>query len=354
MIGLLAVVACATAADVLPFWFERVADIAQPTAIAAADGAIWVTEQSGRVWRVAQGTSTTVLDLRRSVTSGGERGLLGLALAPDFPKDPRVFVNYTHMREGRLRSRVSSFRWNGTSLDAGSEQEILSFVQPYANHNSGALAFGADGMLYIGVGDGGSGGDPQGRAQDPAEWLGSILRVDVSRAPYAVPADNPFVGRAGFAPEIWAYGVRNPWGMHVDGGTLWFADVGQDRWEEVNRGVAGANYGWNVMEGTACFSTPVCDTRAFEAPVAVYGHDDGQSVTGGTVYRGPSNPAIDGRYVFADFATGVFWSLDPKGGTPRRIGDTALNPSCFGRDLDGGLLVGDYRGTVWRVRRGVR
>jgi glucose/arabinose dehydrogenase len=347
---LLAWTACAEAADTLPFRFERVAEVEHPTAIVARDGAVWMTEQDGRVWRLHGGSLTCVLDLRKRIASGGETGLLGLAPAPSFPRDPRVFVNYTVRLDGKLHTRVASYRWSGAALDPASEVEVLSFRQPYANHNAGALAFGADGMLYVAVGDGGSGGDPHGYAQNRSEWLGSLLRIDVSRAPYAVPADNPFVGQAGVAPEIWAYGVRNPWGMHFDGATMYFADVGQDAWEEVNRGVAGGNYGWNVREGNACYKASSCRSTGLVPPLAVYGHDRGQSVTGGNVYRGPSIPALDGRYVYADFVTGVFWALDTAGGAPVLLGDTDLYPSAFGRDLDGGLLVGDYRGTVWRIR----
>ncbi len=347
---ILLTLACATptrAADALRF--ERVAAVAQPTAIVSGAGAIWVTEQAGRIWRVTSGAPVAVLDLERRITAGGERGLLGLALAPRFPEDPRVFVNYTHTVGGRLRTRIASFRWRDGRVDPSSEVEILGFDQPYANHNSGALAFGPDGMLYVAVGDGGSGGDPQNHAQDPSDWLGSILRVDVSGTPYAVPPDNPFVGNAGFLPEIWALGVRNPWGMHFDGDTLWFADVGQNAWEEVNRGVRGGNYGWRVTEGATCFNAASCDRTGFVEPVATYGHDVGVSVTGGVVYRGTELPALNGHYLYADFATGVFFGVPTGGGAPRQLDDTDLNPSCFGTDADGRVLVGDYRGTIWRL-----
>jgi hypothetical protein len=181
--------------------------------------------------------------------------------------------------------------------------------QPFQNHNSGPVLFGPDGYLYVTVGDGGSGGDPQGNGQNLGVLLGKILRLDVSRAPYTVPPDNPFVATEGARPEIWAYGVRNPWGARFDGDTLWFADVGQNQWEEVNVGVKGGNYGWNRMEGTHCFKGVVCDQSGLVVPVAEYGHDVGQSVTGGAVYRGPSIPALDGRYVYADFASGVMFAV---------------------------------------------
>jgi glucose/arabinose dehydrogenase len=235
---------------------------------------------------------------------------------------------------------------DGASADPASEVEILSFDQPYSNHNSGPLAFGPDGMLYIAVGDGGSGGDPQGHGQDRSDWLGSILRVDVTTAPYTVPADNPFVGTAGVLPEIWAYGVRNPWGMHFDGATLWFADVGQDTWEEINQGVRGGNYGWNVREGKHCYASATCSDAGFVAPLAEYGHDLGASVTGGTVYRGPKIPELDGRYVFADFASGRLWTL--QGAEMKLVGALDANPSTFGTDREGRLYIGDYRGALRR------
>ena len=333
-----------------------VADIAQPTAIVAparGPGGLYVVEQEGRIWRLDPETSaapTLFLDIRKRVRSGGELGLLGLAFAPRYPDDPRILVNYTS-DDGGLHTRIAAFQVaaDGATANAASESTVLRFDQPYANHNSGSLAVGPDGMLYIGVGDGGSGGDPGNHGQDRSDWLGSILRVDVATAPYTVPPDNPFVNTPGAAPEIWAYGVRNPWGMHFDGATLWFADVGQNKWEEVNRGVAGGNYGWKVMEGNHCYKASSCNSTAMLAPVAEYSHAEGQSVTGGVVYRGPSVPAIDGRYVYADFASGVFWAVATEGGAPVRLADTELMPSTFGVDRGGRLYVGDYRGQIWRV-----
>lgn len=335
------------------FRLEPVVVVAQPTAIAAPPGpgqVVYVTQQSGQVVRVVGGKATVVLDLAGRLSAGGERGLLGLAFHPRWPDDPRIFVNYTHTVGRQLRTRVASFRLPGPTAvaDPASEVEVLGFDQPYSNHNSGALAFGADGMLYIGVGDGGSGGDPQRHGQDTMDWLGSILRVDVSTAPYAVPKDNPFVGKEGFLPEIWAYGVRNPWGIHVDGSTLWFADVGQNAWEEVNRGVAGANYGWNRLEGNHCFPADPCDRQGTVLPVAEYSHTVGSSVTGGLVYRGPSIPALDGRYVYADYATGAVFSVPAAGGEATRHGRIGLHPTAFGADGDRRLYLGDYGGTLYR------
>jgi glucose/arabinose dehydrogenase len=349
--------ACASAGPTGALTFAPVADMPQPTSITASPGedTLYVTEQVGRVWRVdpnGKVPPALVLDIRDKVTAGGELGLLGLAFAPKWPQDRRVFLNYT-LRDPKLGTRVAAYtaRADGT-LDPASEQQVLRFDQPYANHNSGALAVGPDGFLYIGVGDGGSGGDPHGHGQNRATWLGSILRVDVSTLPYTVPADNPFVGEPNVQPEIWAYGVRNPWGMHFDGDTLWFADVGQNEWEEVNRGVAGGNYGWNITEGTHCYDARTCDTTGLVPPVAEYNHDLGQSVTGGVVYRGPSIPALDARYVYADFASGRIWAVPVTGGAANLVMDSDLMPASFGTDRQGRLYVGDYRGKIWRIEAG--
>lgn len=346
---MLPLLACASSAASLPFSLTEVGRVEHPTAIAeppAGPAGLWVLEQEGRVWRL--GEEAPVLDVSKRITSGGERGLLGLAFAATFPEDPRVFLNYTYTEGKQLRTRVASWRWDGKRLDPASEVEVLSFDQPWSNHNGGGLATGPDGMLYIAVGDGGAGGDPRGTGQDLSDWLGSILRVDVSVVPYRVPPDNPLVGRAGAKPEVWAYGLRNVWGLGFDGDTLWFADVGQGDWEEVNRGVKGGNYGWNHREGKHCFKRPTCEGD-FVEPVAEYGHDLGQSVTGGRVYRGPSIPALDGRYVYADFASGRFWAVPTAGGDATLLGKADALPSTFGTDRQGRLYVGDYRGRVYRV-----
>ncbi len=323
------------------------------TAIAATPAgpeAFWVAEQAGKIVTLTANPPKVILDIHTRVSSGGETGLLGMAFAPKWPVDPRVFVNYTFKEGRQLRTRIASFRSadGGATLDPASEVTILAFDQPWSNHNSGPLQFGPDGMLYAAVGDGGSGGDPRGTGQDRSDFLGSILRLDVATVPYGVPPDNPFVGLAGVRPEIWAYGVRNPWGMHFDGPTLWWADVGQDEWEEVDRGVAGGNYGWNRVEGTHCYASSPCD-GVFVAPVAEYGHREGQSVTGGLVYRGPSIPAIDGHYVYADFVMGTFYAVPASGGAVVRLGRTDLHPSTFGRGRDGTMVVVDYGGAAYRL-----
>ena len=354
---LIALICCSAAAPVAPpalgFRLTRVAAVEQPTALAtppAGPDVLWAAEQAGRLLRLDATGPALALDLHDRVTSGGETGLLGFAFAPNWPTDARVFVNYTTTKGGQLFTRIASFRSadGGRTLEPASEATVLQVAQPWSNHNGGPLQFGPDGMLYVALGDGGSGGDPRGTGQDRSDLLGSILRLDVSAAPYAIPTGQPFAADATVRPEVWAYGVRNPWGMHFDGATLWFADVGQDRWEEVNRGVAGGNYGWNRREGRHCFAASPCP-GTFVEPVAEYGHDEGASVTGGLVYRGPSIPGLDGKYVFADFATGRFFAVSPSGGPTERLGDSGLNPSSFGRTREGRMYVAHYGGEVYRV-----
>jgi len=357
---LLLLLACPTATTIspapadAPFRLTAAGKVPQPTAIQSSAGdpdALYVVEQEGRVWRLAGGQQKVVLDITDRVDAGGEKGLLGLALSPTWPADPRLWVNYTHVEAGQLRTSISSFTVNPTTwrADPQSEVRVLGFDQPYANHNSGPVLFAPDGTLFVTVGDGGAGGDPKGYAQNPGELLGKILRLDVSTAPYRVPADNPFVGKEGWRPEIWALGVRNPWGASFDGDTLWFADVGQNAWEEVNQGVKGANYGWNRLEGTHCYKAASCDVAGLTPPVAEYGHDVGQSVTGGVVYRGPSIPALDGRYLYADFASGRFWGVKP-GRAPESLPKLSMNPSAFGVDTQKRVYIADYgSGVLWRV-----
>lgn len=338
----------AAAVPATPWKFEKLAEGSEITAIVAAPGsdpdAIWVTTQKGRLYEVNDGVATVRLDISARVASGGETGLLGLALSPR-ADDPRLFVNYTFKDEAGLHSRIAAFAHGPDGAVPDAEQVLLEYDQPWANHNSGAMTFGADGMLYLGVGDGGSGGDPKGTGQRRDDLLGSILRIDVRGQPYRVPPDNPFVGVEGVRPEIWAYGLRNPWGMHADGDEIWFADVGQNLWEEFNLLKKGANYGWNVKEGTHCFKEPSC-AGDFVEPVAEYGHDVGRSITGGPRYRGPSIPALDGRVLYADFATGAFWGF--KDGKSEALPRLAINPSAFGVDRSGRLLVADYSGGVYR------
>jgi glucose/arabinose dehydrogenase len=334
-----------------------------PLAIVNAhDGShrLFVVEQGGRIRIVKDGTlqPAPFLDISSRISSGGERGLLGLAFHPGFPTDPRLFVDYT---DPNGDTQVSSFTVNSASpdqADPGSEVKILHVQQPYANHNGGAVVFGPDGKLFISFGDGGSGGDPQGNGQNPRTLLGKILRIDVdSRSgdrQYAIPPDNPFADGAGGAPEIWLTGLRNPWRISFDRATgdLWIGDVGQSAWEEVDVQRAGApggtNYGWNRMEGRHCFQpSSGCDESGLTMPVTEYGHDQGCTVIGGSVVRGPDQPALIGGYLFADYCSGRIWAIDPSTDAyrdPTAVADSGHSIAAFGEDEAGNLYAADISG----------
>src|SRR6478736_1948718 len=278
-------------------------------AVNAGDGSgrLFVVEQGGLIRIVRDGKllPDPFLDVSAEITSGGERGLLGLAFHPNYPKDPRFFVDYTDTNGD---TQVASFTVDAANPDranAGSEQRLLFVDQPYANHNGGALAFGPDGDLYIALGDGGSGGDPHGNGQKLSTKLGKILRINVGAAgatAYTVPPDNPFASTSGAEPAIFLYGLRNPWRFSFDRATgdLWIGDVGQGAWEEVDvarAGTSAENYGWNRMEATHCFRPSAgCDESGLTMPVAEYSHSDGCTVIGGYVYRGSAQAALAGRY----------------------------------------------------------
>ncbi len=340
--------------------FER------PVGIAAAGdggGRLFVVEQRGRVRVVEDGrvAPTPFVDLSDRVGSAGnEQGLLGVAFAPDFASSGRLYVDYTDHVGDTVISRLTASPPTADVVGAASEEVLLTIAQPYSNHNGGQLAFGPDGMLWIGTGDGGSAGDPQGYSQNPGTLLGKLLRLDVS-APvgYAVPADNPFVNEPAARGEIWALGVRNPWRFSFDRarGDLYVADVGQSRFEEVTvieaTDAGGRNLGWNVMEGFECFEADQCDRTGLTLPAAVYSHADGCSVTGGFVYRGTAEPELDGRYVFADFCSGRLWALmaaGPDGWWLAEVGRHDGAIAAFGEDESGELYAVDLAaGTLLRV-----
>lgn len=339
----------------------------QPVALlqAPGDDSRWfVLEQSGVV-RVfdndpAVADSDVFLDLSGVVTSGGERGLLGMAFHPDFAINGEVFLSYTGSPAGTLTSFVSRFRSTdgGLTLDPNSEEIVLQIVQDFGNHNGGQLAFGPDGMLYIGLGDGGSSNDPNNRAQDVTNLYGTMLRIDPDGgAPYGIPADNPFAGNApcvqGFGgapcPEIFAHGFRNPWRWSFDSATgeLWVGDVGQADWEEIDRVERGGNYGWRIREGAHCNVNvdASCDPAGLTDPVWEYDHSQGASVTGGYVYRGSAIPALAGIYVFGDFVSGRIWGLPVDGSEPAtELIDSGLSVASFAVDQAGEIYVVDYSG----------
>ena len=344
-----------------------------PLAFAAppdGSGRLFIGTKEGRIW-VLDGTSVRpdpLLDIRTLVSTGGEQGLLGVAVHPDFPTDPRVFVDYTDTSGNTV---VSSFRTstsNPARLDPSTEQWIIRVNQPYPNHNGGAVAFGPDGMLYVSLGDGGSGGDPDGNGQRLDTLLGKVLRLDVNvpagnSATYRIPADNPFVGRAGARGEIWLYGLRNAWRMAFDRATgdLWIGDVGQGDWEEIDvarAGIGGTNLGWNVTEGNHCFKpSRNCRTTDLTAPVTEYGHDLGCTVIGGTVYRGTAQPLLLGGYLFADYCSGRAWAIAADGAgsvKPVRVGTFGSGVVAFGEDGSGEIYVANLDGTISRVVASVR
>jgi glucose/arabinose dehydrogenase len=366
-----AAVACAGAAEppgelelrLLAGGFSR------PVAVRAAgdgSGRLFVVEQGGRIKVVRGGEvlEEPFLDIASRVESGGnEQGLLGLAFHPGFADNGSFFVNYTYNPPGSGpdSTRVSRFTvaaGNPERADPASERVVLEFAQDFSNHNGGDLHFAPNGSLYIASGDGGGGGDPNDRAQKLDTLLGKLLRIDVDAAePYAVPSDNPFVGVAGARPEIWAYGLRNPWRFSFDRetGELFIGDVGQNSVEEIDFQPAasggGENYGWSCLEGDEAVGFNACDERPLTAPILVYGHEQGCSVTGGYRYRG-AIPALRGRYVFGDFCSGRIWLAEESGGVWRAElwADTELRISSFGEDEAGELYVVDLgRGEVHRL-----
>ncbi len=349
VIGAVIMLACSATAQRL----EPVASgLRGPVAITnAGDERLFVAEQRGRVIVVAGGAmiAEPFLDITDRVGSGGERGLLGLAFPADYAATGRFYVHYTDLNGNTVVSRFAS---DGERADPASEQILLTQEQPYSNHNGGQIAFGPDGYLYIGLGDGGSGGDPQGRGQDLTTLLGKLLRIDVSGDSYTVPASNPFVGQADVRPEIWAYGLRNPWRFSFDSATgdLYIADVGQNAFEEVNLqradSVGGENYGWKVMEGASCFEpSRGCDQSGLTLPVIVYPHGGqwGSSISGGYVYRGAHAPGLSGAYVFADYVSGRIWTArEEDGWQPVPLLQSGFRISTFGVGSEGELYVADH------------
>ena len=337
---------------------------------APGDATRWfAVEQPGVIRQFANNagasTSSVVLDITDRVVSGGERGLLGIAFHPNFPATPDVYVSYTGDDNG-LNSFISRFTSadGGSTLDPNSEQVVISVNQDFSNHNGGHLVFGPDGYLYLGLGDGGSAGDPNERGQDNRRLLGTMIRLDIDGgSPYAIPAGNPFeanpvcpLGASGTqeCPEIYAWGLRNPWRYSFDRqtGTLWLGDVGQGSWEEINTLTAGGNYGWNEREGAHCF-VPSCSTDSID-PITEYGRDLGASVTGGFVYRGSAVPDLVGWYVYGDFVSGRIFAIpaDSQEGTETIVLlESGLSISTFAEDQDGELYVIDYSGnsTIHRI-----
>lgn len=343
---------------------------------APGDSSRWfVVEQQGIVKVFPNNANVTdadvdiYIDISARVQSGGERGLLGMAFHPDHGTNNnfQVFLSYTRNNGGQLESAVSRFYSldNGATLDNSIEDIILTIAQDNSNHNGGHIAFGPDGLLYAGWGDGGGGGDPLERAQDTNYLLGTMTRIDVDNGtPYAIPAGNPFSANAatlcsqgfngGDCPEIFAWGLRNPWRWSFDRqtGALWAGDVGQGAWEEIDRIEVGKNYGWDEREGAHCFEPATgCATDSID-PITEYSHSVGQSITGGYVYRGAAITELQGSYLYGDFVSGRIWAvpaISQQGATGIEILNTSLSIASFAQDNDGELYVINYAGEIYQV-----
>jgi glucose/arabinose dehydrogenase len=327
---------------------DRPIDLTAP----AGDPRLFVAEQTGAIRIISGGgvLPTPFLDLSGQVFCCGESGLLGIAFHPNYAANGRFFVSYS---QGNGDSRIAEYSVSGNPDVANTaETVIIDVPQPASNHNGGQIAFGPDGYLYISLGDGGGGGDPNGLGQSRTELLGSILRIDVDGAsPYAIPSTNPYAGHQTFRQELWNYGLRNPWRFSFDRqtGDMYIADVGQNLWEEIDFQPAassgGENYGWNTMEGSHCFEATTCNQTGLTMPVLDYDHLDGScSVTGGYVYRGTSIQGLAGTYFYADFCTRWVRSFRMNNGQATELTEwTALMPPdrivSFGQDANGALYI---------------
>ena len=346
----------------------------RPVFLTSGDGTdrLYVVEQGGviRSFEQREDVSETrvFLDLSKQISrEGNEEGLLGLAFHPRFKTTREVFVYYS--KRGLASSRVSRFRVDSEgAADPASEEALLEVTQPWRNHNGGMLAFGPDGFLYIGLGDGGAAGDPHGNGQNKGTLLGSILRIDVDTKTgdlaYGIPADNPFVKEEGARGELWAYGLRNPWRFSFDRktGELWAGDVGQNAFEEIDLITKGGNYGWVVKEAFRRFRKDAEVPTGSLEPLAAYARSEGVSVTGGYVYRGSALPALQGTYLYADFASGNVWTLVRKKGATtqqeanpcaegvevKKILETKCTIASFGEDRAGELYVCSFDGKLYR------
>jgi glucose/arabinose dehydrogenase len=327
---------------------------------------LFVVEQAGIIKVFENNESVNAasifLNISDRVTSGGELGLLGLAFPRQFNESGFFYVYYT--ADNPLRSIVSRFSVSQTNADqanVNSEKILLEVDQPFPNHNGGQISFGPDGNLYIGLGDGGGAGDPLGNAQNRSALLGKILRIDVNAASgslnYSIPRDNPFVGNnRGFREEIYAYGLRNPWRFSFDPttGRLWVGDVGQNRIEEIDIVKSGGNYGWNVMEGSLCYSPPSgCNQTGLNLPIWEYNHTVGYAVTGGFVYRGSTFRDLAGAYVYGDYGSGKIWALryDGMNSTNSELAATGVHITSFGLDHKGELYLCASDGNVYSLQR---
>lgn len=349
-------------AELLPFY----SGLASPVGIYhCGDTRLFIPEQSQgdiEIINTSGGYIGKFLDLTGLISTGGERGLLGMAFHPQYESNGFFYVNYTNTTGSTViaRYQVSS---DINVANPASASILLNIAQPYANHNGGHIAFGPDGYLYIGMGDGGSSGDPQNRSQNPLELLGKMLRIDVDGGtPYAIPPSNPFFGQADTLPEIWALGLRNPWKFSFDAltGDMWIGDVGQNIWEEINMEPAGStggsNWGWKCYEGNASYSSFGCQSSSFyDFPVRTYNHstDGFCSITGGAVYRGQNFPSLYGIYFFADYCDGSIIALSPNGlggYNESSLYEAGAGIVMFGEDVNGELYVVKNTGSILKLQ----
>ena len=345
------------------FALEKLGDFEEPLYVAqpSGDPHVYIVEQGGRIIRTGTDGSApeTFLDVSGEITAGGEQGLLGLAFPPDYEQSRLFYIDYTDTSGD---TQIVEYRTSDDGrVDTGSARQVLTVDQPFTNHNGGQLQFDPEGNLYIGLGDGGSENDPDRNGQNLGVLLAKILRIDPEPAdgqPYGIPPDNPFVKQDGARPEIYDYGLRNPWRFSFDRktGDLWIGDVGQNEFEEVD-GVtlnvaAGANFGWSAFEARAPFNDDQ-DAPGAIAPVLEYSHDDGCSVTGGYVVRDPSVPGLEGRYVYGDFCAGQLHSFtarpDARVRDDRPLGLEVPSLSSFGEDTDGHIYATSLEGGVYRL-----
>jgi len=329
-------------------------------------GRLFVVEQGGKIKIIQNGSvlATAFLDVGSKITTGDEMGLLGVTFHPNFSTNGKLYVNYTRTLSGQFQSVIAEYTASpagANQVNVATERILLTVdqVSNFNNHKAGQLAFGPDGMLYFGLGDGGGAGDPFGHGQSTATLLGKMMRIDVNSTDpglqYHVPSDNPFASGGGL-PEIWAFGFRNPWRFSFDRGTgrLFVADVGQDKFEEVDIVQKGLNYGWNIMEGLHCFNPPSgCNTAGLALPVAEYSHGEGNAVIGGFVYRGANLPTLRGVYVFGDLGTGKIFALQetsPNTFTRALLMTTGKTISSFGQDQAGELYLVDFgAGSIFKL-----
>ncbi|HKF23954.1 MAG TPA: PQQ-dependent sugar dehydrogenase [Candidatus Angelobacter sp.] len=329
-------------------------------------GRLFVVEQGGTIKIIQNGSvlPAAFLDVSSKVTTGAEMGLLGVTFHPNYSANGKLYVNYTRTSSGQIQSVIAEYTAspaNANQVNIATERILLTVDQVgnFMNHKAGQLAFGPDGLLYFGLGDGGGGGDPFGHGQNTATLLGKMMRIDVNSTDpglqYHIPADNPFAAGGGL-PEIWAFGFRNPWRFSFDRGTgrLFVADVGQDAFEEVDIVQKGGNYGWNIMEGMHCFNPPSgCNTAGLILPITEYSHAEGNAVIGGFVYRGSNLPTLRGVYIFGDLGTGKIFALQETSSnvfTRTPLLTTGKTISSFGQDQAGELYLVDIgAGTIFKL-----